>query len=499
MSGVSERTTLGLEILGTSAALGIAGDALLRAVPWGLNAFLGTAALVVATTWLVRRHQVPVSADARWLALGALVLGSNFLARDSDTLRAYDAIGLAIVGSLALLSVRGVALRGRDAWQYVGAGLQAVASASAGVLPLLGRDVQWSELPRGGALRHVRAALVGVVLAFPLLVVFGALFASADPVFGKLLVTAADIDFATLTQHTLLIAGGTVLAAGYLRGALLGDAPAATGETARNFPLGIIPVATALGLVNLLFAVFVVIQLRYFFGGVELVQRTTGMTYATYARHGFFELVGASGLVLPLLLGADWTARGAATAHRRAFRALAALLLTLLAVVMTSALERMRLYVHAFGLSEIRLYATAFMAYLAGVFVWFAGTTLRERPQRFAFGALIQGFAVLAGLHLLNPDAVIVRANLASPGTERPFDWHYAEALSADGIPALLAGLPTVDPSARCAAARGLLRRWTRLEADDWRNWNLSRARARRLLRANRARLHTIACQEPRP
>jgi hypothetical protein len=499
MSGESKRTKLGLEILGAAAALGVAGDALLRTVPWGLNAFLGTTALVAATTGLVRRHQVPVSADARWLALGALVLGSNYLARDSNMLRAYDAIGLAIVGSLAALSLRGVALRGRDAWQYVTAGLRAARSACTGVLPLLGRDVEWSELPRGGALRQVRAAGVGVVLAFPLLVVFGALFASADPVFGKVLATVVDVDLATLVSHTLLIAGGTVLAAGYLRGALLGDAPVAPGAAGRALPLGVISVGTALGLVNLLFAVFVVIQLRYFFGGAELVQRTTGMTYATYARHGFFELVGASGLVLPLLLGADWVLRDAAAAHRRAFRALATLLLTLLAVVMTSALERMRLYVHAFGLSEVRLYATAFMAYLAAVFAWFAWTALRGRPLRFAFGALVQGFAVLAGLHLLNPDAVIVRANLASPGTERPFDGRYAAALSADGVPALLAGLPSLDPSARCAAARGLLRWWATLEADDWRSWNLSRARARRLLRANRVRLHTIACQESTP
>ncbi|HEX4600147.1 MAG TPA: DUF4173 domain-containing protein [Gemmatimonadales bacterium] len=496
---MSQRTRLGLEILGTAAALGVASDALVRAVPWGLNAFLGTAALVAATAGLVRRHHVPVSADARWLALGALVLGSNYLARDSNTLRAYDAIGLAIVGSLAALSLRGVALRGRDAWQYAGAGLHAAVRACTGVFPLVGRDVQWSELPRGGALRQVRAAAVGVALAFPFLVVFGALFASADPVFGQLLATVVDVDFATLVGHTLLIAGATGLAAGYLRGALLGDAPPATSGTGRRLPLGIIPVGTALGLVNLLFAAFVVIQLRYFFGGVELVQRTTGMTYATYARHGFFELVGASGLVLPLLLGADWVLRDATAAHRRAFRALAGLLLTLLAVVMTSALERMRLYVHAFGLSEIRLYATAFMAYLAAVFAWFGWTALRGRSQRFAFGALVQGFAVLAGLHLLNPDALIVRANLTSPGTERPFDWRYAAALSADGVPALLAGLPSLDPSARCAAARGLLRRWTTLETDDWRNWNLSRARARRLLRANRAHLHTIACQEPTP
>ena len=49
MSAVSVRTRLGLEIVGAGLALGVAGDALLRAVPWGLNALLCTAGLVGAT------------------------------------------------------------------------------------------------------------------------------------------------------------------------------------------------------------------------------------------------------------------------------------------------------------------------------------------------------------------------------------------------------------------------------------------------------------------
>src|SRR3989442_918343 len=96
-------------------------------------------------------------------------------------------------------------------------------------------------------------------------------------------------------------------------------------------------------------------------GGTDLIQRTTGLTYAEYARRGFFELVAASALVLPILLAADWAVRNEAPQQRRTFRSLAGLLILLLAVVMASALERMRLYVDQFGLSEVRLYATAFM------------------------------------------------------------------------------------------------------------------------------------------
>src|SRR2546426_10269064 len=173
MSAVSGRTRLGLEILGAGAALGVAGDALLRAVPWGLNALLCTTGLVAAAAGLARRHRMAVSSDAPWLAAAALILASSFVARASGTLQAFDTIGLVIVLAVAFLSIQGVGLRGRQAWHYLRAGLDAALSAWLGVFPLVGRDVTWSELPRGGRLRQLRGAALGGLLAFPLLVEIG--------------------------------------------------------------------------------------------------------------------------------------------------------------------------------------------------------------------------------------------------------------------------------------------------------------------------------------
>src|SRR5438105_15403105 len=342
-------------------------------------------------------------------------------------------------------------------------------------------------------MRQVRGAALGAALALPLLVVFGGLFTSADSVVATVVAGAFDVEFGDRLSHVVLFAVLGALVAGYFRGALIHSlVPAAEGES--GLSVGIIPVATALGLVDLLFLVFVVIQLRYLFGGATLVLAAAGLTYAEYARRGFFELVTASALVLPLLTGADWLLPHQPAEHPRTFRQLAIVLLLLLAVVMASALERMRLYVDAYGLSQIRLYSTAFMLYLAGVSAWFGWTTLRGQPRRFAFGALVQGFAVLGGLHLVNPDALIVRTNLARPPAERPFDGWYAASLSADAVPLLLDALPRVDRSAQCAVAAGLLKQRARLERDDWRSWNFARERARELLRDQSPRLRATLC-----
>jgi len=202
--------------------------------------------------------------------------------------------------------------------------------------------------------------------------------------------------------------------------------------------------------------------------------------------------------VLPILLGAEAVVHTGAAPQIRVFRQLAGLLLALLSVVMISALQRMRLYVEAFGLSTQRLYATAFMFLLIGVLAWFAWTVLRGRRDRFVFGALMQGLAVLAGLHLVNPDAYIVNHNLNRPAEERPFDAHYAVTLGGDAVPPLLSALPRLGVEDRCIVIRGLLRKWDQAEV-DWRTWNWSRARARSLVRNQSGSLKAALASCPAP
>lgn len=489
----------GLTVLGTAVALGLAGDLLLRAVPWGLNVFLFTFALVGAGAWLLHRGALRPGPDTAWLGLTALLLGAAFVRRDATLLGAFDLLALAVTLVLAAAAARGVAIRSLGTGGYVGAGARTVLDLVTGGPRLLAADVPWREITERGRFARAHGIAIGVLLALPLLVVFGGLFMAADAVFDRMITNALRFNFATVASHTFLIGFCTALAAGYLRGVTLGAAAAPPVAVPATAGLGISPVATALVLLNALFLLFVGVQLRYFFGGAELVQETLGLTYAEYARRGFEELVTASGFVLPVLLGADWTLRAAPPAERRVFHGLAGLLLALLGVIMASGLERARLYVAAYGWSEIRLYATAAMLYLVGAFAWLAATVLRGRRQRFAFGAFIQALAFLGGLHVLNPDAFIVRRNLERPATDRAFDAAYAASLSGDAVPVLLDALPRLAPQARCDIATALVRRWGEAAGTDWRTWNWGRARARRLVTEQRLALRSYADSCPAP
>ncbi len=465
-------------------------------MPWGLNATLCTAALVGGGVWLVRRHKVEPGPDAGWLAITALLVGAAFLRRDAEELAAYNVMALILTLALTAASLQRERVSTWYPFDYVRGVITAAVASIVGSLVLIFNDIQWRELPESGRARHVRGALLGALIAAPLLVVFAALFASADQVFNNILSNVFAFDMESVIQHTFLFIFWAALVAGYLRWGMLGRPVGLQFATPR--PLAsIVPIATALGLLSFLFLMFVVVQLRYFFGGAAVIEETSGLTYAAYARQGFFQLLAASGLVLPILLGTDHLVHGGTATQVRVFRQLAGLLLALLTVIMASALERMRLYVAAYGLTSDRLYATAFMILLIGIFAWFCWTVLRGVRQRFAFGALMQAFAVLAGLHILNPDAFIVKTNLNRPVAERPFDAKYAASLGADAVPALLDALPRLDVKDRCIIVRRWLDRWVHGEHAnaDWRSWNWSRARARGLVRNQAADLRA-SCKD---
>ena len=253
--------------------------------------------------------------------------------------------------------------------------------------------------------------------------------------------------------------------AGWLRRSLLAPSGATgTPATPLPFTLGATDVTLALGALNVLFAAFVVAQIGWLFGGEALVLRTTGLSYAEYARRGFFELTWVAGLLLPVLLGAQALIPASDARTLRFYRRLAVPLVVLLGAIMFSAGARMRLYVQYYGISTDRLYASAFMIWLAVVFVWLALTVLRSRPRTFATGLVVSGFAVLFTLNVLNPDALVARANLARGDAGRSgaagSDLRYVASLGGDAVPMLVSALtaPAVaaDSTAsgdRCAAA----------------------------------------------
>jgi hypothetical protein len=483
---------------GTRAAVGVAAagfllglwaDILFHGHPLGLNVVLWVLAFVAALAALLRIAQAPLHQGRRWMLAPLVVFAAAFVWHDSPLLVASNLLALA--GALALGALRRTERNKihRASVSDYAAGLAAAGgSAAAGAVHLLHRDIDWDELGRGLRTERSGAVFRGLALGVPLLVLFGALFMAADAVF-KNLVTAAVPPLQHPLAHVLLVLVAAWLAAGLVR-----DLVARRDEerlvspsalAARGFPsvLGPTEVGIALGALNALFLAFVLVQFRYLFGGSQLVQSRAHLTYAQYARHGFFELLAVSVLVLALLLLVDSLSRRSS----RVVQLLSAGLVALVFVVMASALERMHVYEQAYGLTELRLYAVGVILWLGVVFLWFCGTVLRQRRDLFAVGAVVAGFVATAVLNVANPDALIARTNLDRPRV----DAIYVAGLSDDAVPALLERLPSLRPDLRRSIAAELLRRPD--TAGGWRSFNFARSRAADLLAAHHAELVNYA------
>ncbi|HZS06608.1 MAG TPA: DUF4173 domain-containing protein [Blastocatellia bacterium] len=476
---VSAGAKLALGVLAVALAAGILGDALLRETPWGINVLVWAAVATGAVVVLVRRQRQQRVGEGKWLLIPVICFAAGFAWRDSVTLQVLDALALLLALVLIALRARTGKMLLAGFADYLESTLLVAVHLPAGLLVLLFGDIHWRELPRDGWAKHAPAVGRGLAIAAPLIFLFGALFVAADAVFENVVSRTFNLDAERLFVHLFLTAFITFVTGGFLRYTLLAEAPAVTANSRPQFlSLGIIEIGIVLSLLNLLFLAFVAIQFRYFFGGAAHVMATTGLTYSEYARRGFFELVTVALLVLPLLLMMHWLLRKEDPAHERLFRVLAGIKLLLLFVIMASAVQRMRIYQLEFGMTELRLYTTAFMGWLAVVFVWFGLTVLRGQRARFAFGAVVSGFAMVAVLHAINPDAMIVRTNAARSRLGMGFDVNYATSLSADAVPSLLAALPDLKPEERRRVLERLGQKIPQYSS-GWRSWNWSRARAK--------------------
>jgi hypothetical protein len=491
---MSRSSGVALALVASAAALGILGDALFQGQPLGLNVFLWALAFAAALTGLLRVARAPLHQGRRFMVAPLLVFSALFLWHDSPLLVAANLLALAAAVTMGALRRTQPRLRETTLSDYGGGAVSAGASLVAGSFALLLADIEWRNV--AGRVRSDKAAALtrGLAIGLPLVVIFGALFVAADAVFQNLVSSLVPTIGPAWIERAVIVALWAWLSAGLLRDLLAAreDSRLVRADALRRpirIRIGALEACVALAIVDLLFLAFVLVQFRYLFGGRSLVQARTHLTYAEYARHGFFELVAVAALTLPLLLVGDWLLR-ANEQGRRLFRVLSFALLALLFVVIASALQRLRLYVDEYGLTELRLYAAGGVVWIGAVCVWFGATVLRGRRHAFAVGVLVSGFAATLALNVASPDALIARTNIDRPKV----DVGYLAGLSDDAVPALVARLDRLAPDQRRFLAAELARRQP--EA-DWRSWNLSRSHAAAVLERNESRLRRLVAITP--
>lgn len=488
-------------------AFGVAADVLFDRRGLGINVPIFVAGILVAT-WLLRPRDRSIDRLDYWLAPVALLAAAVLATRTDATLVLLDGAlaGLATLAwaiaasgeSVTRRSALAVSALGAMAWAYVAIG-------SVSVVAKAGSDGSLGTA--GVSARRALPVVRGLLIAVPIVAVFGILLVSADAVFAKVVgnLFALPIDLSDLGTRAVIVLGAAWAVGGILAVASaavpvrfdeLGISPSDVSGLAANAGIRVPRASTealvVLVAVDALFAIFVVLQLAYLFGGLDTVA-ASGITYSNYAREGYFQLVAVvagSGMLLAI---AELAARGPEGRSRR-FAVAAMALLGLTAVILVSAAVRLGLYQQIYGWTELRFYVATSIAWLAIAGVIATVLLIRARTTWLFHGLAFAAVAVTLGVSALGPQAYVTQQNLARaldaslvPAEGHSgFDAEYASSIGDDGIPALVDALPRLDATSRAALIPVLVRRRAELRGDAasaaWPAWNLARERARSAL-----------------
>jgi hypothetical protein len=208
------------------------------------------------------------------------------------------------------------------------------------------------------------------------------------------------------------------------------------------------------------------------------VLSTTGLTYAQYARQGFWQLLAVTALTLALVAVAIRKAARATNADRAIMRALLGTLCILALVIVASAIHRMSTYEQAYGFTRLRVFVTGMELWLGAVLILVLIAGIRMLGSWLPQAVLASVVVAMLTLAAVNPDAYIARHNVARYDRSGQLDTAYLATLSADAFPAL----DRLPAALRACALQDLAPALRTRHVDPWYEFNLDRSRARRAL-----------------
>ena len=431
------------------------------------------------------------------LALAAtLALGSNWY------FRAWNLLAL-----LALLPVHAIGLSGGQflPWWRPSMLWERLCLLLWGLFGHLGAALAtaWPQ-KKDGAARRVLPLLLGAAGALALLAVLVPVLASADALFAAAtadLRAFVSLHFTDAVWKALLASVMTPFLFGLLYSLRRPTPLKRTGAAARGGVDGL-GFAIVLAAVAALYLLFLGVQSAGLFGGAEYLAQK-GLSYAEWARSGFFQMVGVTVVNLTLLLAAVQCSRREGGAWR-AVRLLSALLTAESLLLLLSAAWRMTLYVDVYGLSFKRCMTYWGMGMMAA-FLLAAAWKVR-RPD-FRFCRVVFPLA-LAGWLVIN--CVPVDYLVAKDQVDRYLSGESgvldAEYLLYDLSYDTLSQLERLDGDMVCTAygdwdAIGTARlsilleqrrQEARTDCADWRTWSLSAWLASRIVLPEAAEVTAI-------
>ncbi len=338
----------------------------------------------------------------------------------------------------------------------------------------------------------------GILLAIPFVLILASLLAAADPIFEEKLFNILDIfKIENITEYFFRIINVLLMAYIFIGVLIQAIHPKTVEEkpnpntSSINKFLGSLEASIVLGSIIVLFASFLIIQFRYFFGGEANINET-GYTYSEYARRGFGELITVAMLSLGIYYFFHSITKLETKGLKRRFTILSILIFLQVLVMLVSSYQRLVLYEQAYGFSRLRTYSHLFLPWIAVLILVVMILELLQKQGRFALSLLIFATGFVATCILYNIDGSIARQNIQratiSDQEGYALDFYYISELSADAVPVILDGFLANNPATKDLLGADLACRYAKIQNSKepgWQGFNFSTQNAKNLLEQN--------------
>lgn len=291
------------------------------------------------------------------------------------------------------------------------------------------------------AMKNFIYILIGLAVAMPIAAILMNLFMSADAVFAdvtKKVIDFIGLDFTVIFWDIVLGFMFGIFLAAMLLGLKYGEEKQKpTAKIGNNIESIII--GTFLTIINIFIIAFVAFQFVYLFGGTVNITASE-MSYAEYARRGFFELSTASGIIFAIALFVLIMTKKKDGKLPLWIQLTTVCLCVCNGVLLVSAVKRMLLYVDVYGLSVKRVLTLWFMAIIGLCLLWMIIKCFVNKiaVMKWIGSTIIVGVCVLS---LTNTERIIAKYNvdryLSSP-TENSIDVYYLGQLSYTAVPEIV-------------------------------------------------------------
>lgn len=201
-----------------------------------------------------------------------------------------------------------------------------------------------------------------------------------------------------------------------------------------------------LSAISVCYLLYLFSQLAYFFSAFKGFLPDGAITYAQYARKGFFEMCVIAVINLIIVFSALMLAKKKKGKVCHTIKAIATFISVFTLIIIATAISKMVLYIDAYGMTVLRLTTSAFMLFLSIVFI---SVILRIYIKKINIikTALITAGSIILILGTVNVNSVCARYNYESYKTKRldTIDIQELYELGYEGIPYIVKLVETED------------------------------------------------------